>query len=195
MIADRDRDSCRIRNSVGEIDTLYGVASGWVHLDPKFFYATLQHIGEDGAVSFLLDAPEHKIPFLGIEDEINWAISMIGINNLIIGNLSRWPACKQEQWGHFKWAGDEKTISGIRINPQEFIFQAENLEAILAEQDGTRENEKFVLWINDTDPFRNIAFIKFATKEQAEKFATEYINQYFETKPTSPKEEPKGTEV
>ena len=171
----------QIPNSIGEINTLYGVASGWVHLDPKFFYATLQRIGDDGEVSFLLDAPEHEIPLLGTEDEINWTVSMIGINNLVIANLIRWPACKQEQWGHFKWASGETTISGIRINPREFVFQAGTLEAALAEQDDDRENERFILWINDTAPFRNLAFVKCATKEQAKLFAVEYMNQYLNT--------------
>ena len=183
----------QITNSIGEISILYGVASGWVHLDPKFFYATLQHIGDDGEVSFLLDAPEHKIPSLGTEDEINWTVNMISINNLIIANLMRWTACKQEQWGHFKWTGDETTISGIRINPQEIIVQVENLEAILVAQDDAQENEKFVLWLNDTGPFRNVAFAKFATKEQAGHFATEYINHYLETKAASSEWKPEGT--
>ena len=177
----------QLPNSIWEINTLYGVASGWVHLDPKFFYATLQHVGDDGEVSFLLDAPEHKIPSLGTEDEINWAVNMISINNLIIANLMRWTACKQEQWGHFKWTEDETTICGIRINAQECLFQVEGIEAILVVQDDAHENERFVLWINGTGPFRNIVFAKFATKEQAEKFATEYINQYLETKVASPK--------
>ena len=162
-----ERIAEQIPNSIGKIDTLYGVASGWVHLDPIFFRSTLQDIGEDGEVSFLLDSPEHKIPSMSTEDEINWAYSMRGINNLVIANLMRWTACKQEQWGHFKGAVHETAISGIRVNPQEVIVQVENLEAILASQDDAHENEKFVLWINNTSPPRNIAFVKFATKEQA----------------------------
>ena len=33
---------------VGSIGELYGMASGWVHLDPKFFHALTQFVGEEG---------------------------------------------------------------------------------------------------------------------------------------------------
>ena len=167
---------------VGSIGELYGMASGWVHLDPKFFHALTQFVGEEGPVQFLLYGSEYEIPRLQVEDERNWAINMLSINNLIIGHLIAWSACKQEIWGHFKWARTGDEISTVKIEPQEIVVKFNGLEAVLVEQGDVHESERFSLWVNSTSPSKNLAYAKFGTKAQAEEFASWYIQNISESR-------------
>ena len=166
---------------VGSIAELYGMASGWVHLDPKFFHALTQFVGEEGQVQFLLYGPEYEIPHMHMADERNWVTNMLSINNLIILQLLGWSACKQGIWGNLEWAKTDEEISTLKIRPQEIVVRTNGFEAVLVEQGDVHESERFALWVNGTNPSRNLAFARFATKEQAEEFASWYIQNMNES--------------
>ena len=160
-------------DDAGSIEELYGMASGWVHLDPKFFHALTQSVGEKGQVQFLLYGPEYEIPHLNKDDERNWSISMLSINNLMMGRLLMWAACKQNVWGGL--TSDDFEMSPVKINQPETVIAANGLEAVLLDRGEVDDGERFLLWVNAVNPKRNLAYVGFPKMEQANTFANWYF--------------------
>lgn len=172
-------------NRVGSIEGLYGAASGWIHLDPRFFYSLTEEIDDDGHFKFRLYGRQFTIPPMAVKDELTWVQSMVSINNLITAKLLSWAACKQEMFGGLTNV-DEETGT-VEILPLETVGDVNGFEAVLLPQARQNEGAIFSLWINDTKitPKRNLAYVVFPTKEQAMEFANWYIRilQTTETPP------------
>ena len=159
---------------VGSISELYGVASGWIHLDPKFFHSLTQTVSEDGKFQFRLFGPQFDIPVMKTKDELNWARSMLSINNLMIANLLMWASCKQEMWGGSTDEGFQ--TSTFKIDQLEAVAVANGLEATMLDRGNVGDVNRFLLWVNKTNPKKNLAYVAFATREQAETFAEWYFH-------------------
>ena len=110
-----------------------------------------------------------------IKDELNWAVSMTSINNLMIGKLLSWAACKQEMFGSA--ISVDQPMVAVEIVPQEVVVEVDGYEAVVLPLDVQGEGTRFSLWVNDTTtkPKRNLAYVVLPTMERAEEFANWYI--------------------
>ena len=162
-----------LSDAVGSIEKLYGAASGWIHLDPKFFMSVIESIRDNGEFQFSLYSVQFTIPSLKTGDEVNWATSMISINNLIIANLLMWASCKQGMWGGH--AGINYSTSTIEIPRFDTLVETNGLEFILLDRGGADDEARFFLWVNQKTPKKNLAYLTFDTKEQAEVFTDWYV--------------------
>ena len=167
------RIDAEFSNQVGSIEKLYGMASGWIHLDPKFFHSLTNHVGDNGEVQFALHGPQFKIPHMGTEDDKNWVVSMLSINNLMIAKLLMWASCKQEIWGGLPEANSE--TGRLEVGRFETVATANGLEAVILDRGKVEEDGRFLLWVNATVPKKNLAYAEFTTIEQAETFVSWYI--------------------
>ena len=169
------RFDAELPNGVGSISGLYGASSGWVHLDPKFFYSLIEHVGEGGEFQLRLYGDQFAIPPMQIDDELRWAVSMTSINNLMIGKLLSWAACKQEMFG--STVSEDQQMVAVEIAPQEMVAEVDGYEAVVLPLDVQGEGTRFSLWVNDTatKPKRNLAYVVLPTMERAEEFASWYI--------------------
>ena len=169
------RIDAELPNGVGSIGGLYGAASGWIHLDPKFLYSLIECLGDDGELRLKLYGEQFSIPPMQTEDELRWAQSMASINNLVIGKLLSWAACKQEMFGGV--VNDNQKMIAVEIDPLEMVAKANGYEAVVLPQDRVGEGTTFSLWVNDTKtkPKRNLAYAVLPTMEQAEELANWYI--------------------
>jgi len=172
-------------NSVGSIGGLYGAASGWIHLDPKFFYSLIEKVDDDGRFEIRLYGEQFTIPPMTVNDELTWVQSMVSINNLIIAKLLSWAACKQERFGEI--TNVEEETGTVEILPLEGVGDVNGFEAVLLPQATQDEGAIFSLWINDTEarPKRNLAYVVFPARELAMEFANQYV-RIFQTPETPP---------
>ena len=173
-----------IPDHVGSISDLYGVASGWVHLDPKFFHSLTQMFSEDGKVQFRLFGTQFEIPMMKTQDELNWVVNMISINNLMIGKLLMWASCKQGMWGGL--TNEEFQMSTIKIDRLETVATANGLEAVLLDRGNIGGSKRFLLWVNETNPKKNLAYVEFPTRKQAEDFTNWYFQNLSEAHASTP---------
>ena len=169
---------------VGSISELYGVASGWIHLDPKFFRSLTQMFSEDGQAQFRLFGTQFDIPMMKTQDELNWVESMISINNLMIARLLMWASCKQEMWGGL--TNEEFRMSTIKIDRLEIVATANGLEAVLLDRGNVGASKRFLLWVNETNPKKNLVYVEFPTREQAKDFTNWYFQNLREAHASTP---------
>ena len=159
--------------AVGNIGKLYGVASGWVHLDPQFFRSLIQSFGDNREFQLLLSSDQFTIPSMKTVDELNWATSMISINNLIVGKLLMWASCKQDMWGGP--TDVDYSTSVIEIHRFDTMVETNGMEIILMDRGGKDDEARFLLWVNQKTPKKNLAYLTFNTKEQADAFTDWYV--------------------
>ena len=180
-----ERIDQELPNRVGSIGGLYGASSGWIHLDPRFFYSLIEKIDDDGRFEFRLYGEQFMIPPMTVKDELTWVRSLVSINNLIMAKLLSWAACKQEMFG--KITNIEEETGTIEILPLEIVGDVNGFEAVLLPQARQDEGVTFSLWINDTKitPKRNVAYVVFPTRELAIEFANQYV-RIFQTPETAP---------
>ena len=136
--------------AVGSTGKLYGIASGWVHLDPKFFGSLIQNIGDNGDFQFRLYSEQFSIPRMKTDDELNWATNMIHINNLMVAKLFMWASCKQGAWGGL--ASVDYSTTTIEIPRFDTIVETNGLEIILLDRGGADDEPRFLLWVNQKTP-------------------------------------------
>ena len=162
-------------NAVGSIEKLYAMTSGWVHIDPKFFHSLTQDVGEDGKVQLRLFGPQFDIPQMKAEDEQNWVQSMLSINNLMIAKLLMWAACKQQIWSAL--TSEEFHPSSFKVDRLEIVGTTGELEAVLLDRGNVTDGKRFLVWINETNPKKNLAYLEFPVREQAETFVKWYLQE------------------
>lgn len=160
-------------NRIGSISGLYGAASGWIHLDPKFFHSLTEKI-DDEHIKIRLYGEQFTISPMTVKDELTWVQSMASVNNLIIAKLLSWAACKQEMFGAITDIKEE--TGAIEILPLETVGEVNGFEAVLLPQK-QGEGTTFSLWVNDTKtkPKKNLAYVVFPTGEQAVEFVNQYV--------------------
>ena len=159
--------------AVGSIGKLYGVASGWVHLDPKCFGSLIQSIGDNGDFQLLLYSDQFTIPSMKADDELNWATSMISINNLLVAKLLMWASCKQGMWGGP--TNVDFSTSTIEVPRCDTLVETDEWEIVLLDRGGADQEARFLLWVNQKTPKKNLAYLTFDAKEQAEVFTDWYV--------------------
>ena len=49
------------------------------------------------------------------------------------------------------------------------------MEAVLLDRGDVSDGKRFLLWVNETSPKKNLAYIEFPAREQAETFAKWYF--------------------
>ena len=135
--------------------------------------SVIESIRDNGEFQFSLYSVQFTIPSLKTDDELNWATSMISINNLIIANLLMWASCKQGMWGGH--ARINYSTSTIEIPRFDTLVETNGLEFILLDRGGADDEARFFLWVNQKTPKKNLAYLTFDTKEQAEVFTDWYV--------------------